>query len=304
MALLERCVAVAGPLDLRRTLAPLRHGGFDPTMRIGPDGVWRVTRMATGPASVHLTPGRHGVRARAWGPGGAEALDAVPDLVGADDDRSGFEPHHHPVVAALDRRLPGIRIPRSGSVLEALVPIVLEQKVTGIEAERSLRALVRSLGERAPGPAGDGGLLVPPAPQRLAATPSYAFHPFGVERRRADTIRRAAAVAPALEHLIALPPAAARRRLCALPGVGPWTAAEVALVALGDRDAVPVGDYHLPHQVAWALAGEARGDDARMLELLEPFAGHRGRVVRLVVAAGVTAPRFGPRAEVRSIAGI
>ena len=98
--------------------------------------------------------------------------------------------------------------------------------------------------------------------------------------------------------------AAARRRLCALPGVGPWTAAEVALVALGDRDAVPVGDYHLPHQVAWALAGEARGDDARMLELLEPFAGHRGRVVRLVVAAGVTAPRFGPRAEVRSIAGI
>lgn len=304
MAAPERFVAVAGPLDLARTLAPLRHGGSDPTMRIGAGGVWRATRMPTGPASVHLSAGRHGVLARAWGPGGPEALDAVPALVGLDDDRSGFEPHRHPVVAGLDRRLAGVRIPRSGSVLEALVPVVLEQKVTGTEARRSFRALVRSLGERAPGPAGDGGLLVPPAPPRLAATPSYAFHPFGVERRRADTIRRAAAVAPALERLVPLPPGEARRRLLAVPGVGPWTAAEVALVALGDADAVPLGDYHLPHQVAWALAGEARGDDARMLELLSPFAGHRGRVIRLLVAAGVTAPRFGPRAEVRSIAGI
>ena len=297
-------MAVTGPLDLRRTLTPLRHGAFDPTVRIGPDGVWRVTRTSNGPASVHLTAGGDGVRARAWGPGAAEALDAVPDLVGVHDDRSGFEPDHHPVVAALDRRLGGIRIPRSRAVLEALVPIVLEQKVTGVEAKRSYRALVRGLGEPAPGPAGLAGLLVPPLADRLAATPSYGFHPFGVERKRADTIRRAAAVAPALERLVGLAPAAARRRLCAVPGVGPWTAAEVALVALGDTDAVPVGDYHLPHQVAWALAGEARADDARMLELLQPFAGHRGRVVRLLVAAGITAPRFGPRAPLRSIAGI
>ncbi|MFP5375393.1 MAG: DNA-3-methyladenine glycosylase family protein [Acidimicrobiia bacterium] len=304
MPVLERTVAVAGPLDLRRTLAPLRHGALDPTTRFGPDGVWRATRTAHGPATVHLAPAGGGVRGRAWGPGAGPALDAVADLVGAGDDRAGFQPGRHPVVAALARRLAGLRIPRTAAVLEALVPAVLEQKVPGVEARRAFVALVRAVGERAPGPAGDAGLLVPPEPDRLAALPSYAYHRWGVERRRAETVRRAAAVAPALERLAGLAPAEARRRLCARPGVGPWTAAEVALVALGDADAVPVGDYHLPHQVAWALAGEPRGDDARMPELLEPFGGHRGRVVRLVVAGGAGAPRFGPRAPLRSIAAL
>jgi 3-methyladenine DNA glycosylase/8-oxoguanine DNA glycosylase len=305
VAAVERTVAATGPLDLRRTLRPLRRGASDPTIRVDPTGVWRATRTPDGPASLHLAPaGGCEVRVRAWGPGAARALEAAPALIGATDDRAGFEPGRHPVVAELARRLPGLRIARTGAVLEALVPSVIEQKVTGIEARRSYCALVRRLGERAPGPAGDAGLLVPPAAARLAVTPSYAFHPFGLERRRADTIRRAAAVAPALERLAGLPPADARRRLRALPGVGPWTAAEVALVALGDPDAVPLGDYHLPHQIAWALAGEARADDRRMLELLEPFAGHRGRVVRLVEAAGIAAPRFGPRSAPRSIAGI
>ncbi len=93
-------------------------------------------------------------------------------------------------------------------------------------------------------------------------------------------------------------------RLTALPGVGPWTAAEVARVALGDTDAVSVGDYHLPHQVAWALAGEPRADDDRMLELLEPYRGHRARVVRLIEAAGILAPRHGPRRPLRAITSL
>ena len=87
-----------------------------------------------------------------------------------------------------------------------------------------------------------------------------------------------------------------------IAGVGRWTSAEVRRVALGDPDAVSVGDYHLPHAVAWALAGEARADDARMLELLEPFAGHRARVVRLIEVAAIGAPRRGPRMPLRAIA--
>jgi 3-methyladenine DNA glycosylase/8-oxoguanine DNA glycosylase len=85
------------------------------------------------------------------------------------------------------------------------------------------------------------------------------------------------------------------------PGIGPWTAAEVARLALGDPDAVSVGDYHLPNLVAWTLAGEPRGTDERMLELLEPFRGHRGRVQRLLESGGAHAPRYGPRTEVRPI---
>ena len=96
----------------------------------------------------------------------------------------------------------------------------------------------------------------------------------------------------------------AYRRLRAFPGVGAWTAAEVAHIALGDVDAVSVGDFHLKNQVSWALAGEARGTDERMLELLEPWRGQRARVLRLLGTGGIQAPRFGPRLPTQSIAAI
>jgi 3-methyladenine DNA glycosylase/8-oxoguanine DNA glycosylase len=194
-----------------------------------------------------------------------------------------------------------LRIGRTGAVAEALVPTILEQKVAGMEARRSWRALVRRLGEPAPGPA-PAGLTVPPAPARLAATPSWVFHRCGVERGRADTIRRAMARAARVEEVADVPLDDAYRRLRALPGVGPWSAAEVGLVALGDADAVSVGDYHLPSQVAWALAGERTGTDERMLELLEPYRGHRGRVLRLLTVAAVGPPRRAPRMSLRSFA--
>lgn len=301
--MIERTFRCPQPVSLGLTLAPLRRGAGDPTTRIGPDGVWRASRTPDGPVTVRLTSAGAEVNVQAWGPGSRWAVEAAPALVGADDDDRGFVPRH-PVVRALARRLPGLRIPCTGAVVEALVPTVLEQKVVGLEAKRSYRALVRHLGERAPGPAGDAGLLVPPSPVTLSSIPSYSFHPFGVERRRAETVRRACAMASRLEEAVDMASPDARRRLCAVPGVGPWTAAEVALVALGDADAVSVGDYHLPHQVAWALAGEPRGDDQRMLELLEPYRGQRGRVVRLIVAAGVAPPRRAPRARLRSIARI
>lgn len=303
MAVLERLFTTPHPVDLRLTLSPLRHGAGDPCTWLRPDGLWRATRTPDGPATVRLSRHADRVAVRAWGPGAAWAVDAAAQLVGTDDDVSGFRPAH-PVVAGLARRLPGLRISRSQAVVEAMVPTILAQKVTGKEAGRGYRALVRALGERAPGPAGDGGLLVPPAPSRLAGTPSYAFHPFGIERRRAETVRLTASVAPRLEEATRLPPVDAHRRLRAVPGIGPWTAGWVALVALGDADAVPVGDFHIPDHVSWALCGEPRGDDDRMLELLEPFRGHRGRVIRLIMAGGTGAPRFGPRLAVRSISSI
>ena len=110
--------------------------------------------------------------------------------------------------------------------------------------------------------------------------------------------------ARALETLVHAPLDEAYRRLLAYPGIGPWTAAEVGARALGDPDAVSVGDFHLPNLVAWALAGEPRANDARMLELLEPWRGQRGRVIRLLEASGLAAPRFGPRMAPRSIANI
>jgi 3-methyladenine DNA glycosylase/8-oxoguanine DNA glycosylase len=259
--------------------------------------MWRAVRTPCGSATLRLTLSGSRLEATAWGPGAACALAHVPQLAGCDDDPSVLRPQH-PVVRDLSRRLPGLRIGRTDAVYEAMVPTILEQKVTGSQARRAWRGLVRSLGEQAPGPA---GLMVPPAPEVLASTPYHVFHPFGVERKRAEVIRAVAARADRLEEATRMPIADAYRRLTAVPGVGPWTAAEVAMRALGDADAVSVGDFHIPSHVSWALAGEPRADDARMLELLEPYRGQRGRVVRLIEAGYPGPPRFGPRNAVQRI---
>jgi len=292
-----RSISAAAPVDLRLTLGPL-HSAGGLTVRFAADGVWRATRTPEGPATIHLRGGGHRVDVEAWGDGAAWAVEHAPALIGADDREDGFEARH-PVVAELRRRLRGLRVGRSHAVVEALLPTILEQKVQGVMARRSYARLVRALGEPAPGPV---ALLLPPEPARVAALPYHVFHRFNVERRRAETVRLAARHARRLEETTAMCPADATRRLRALPGIGAWTAAEVSLVALGDADAVSVGDYHLPNHVAWALAGEPRADDARMLELLEPYRGHRGRVTRLVVAGHPGPPRFGPRLPLNSFA--
>ncbi|MEO8462505.1 MAG: hypothetical protein ABI555_04785 [Chloroflexota bacterium] len=196
----------------------------------------------------------------------------------------------------------GLRIGRTGAVFEALFPAILGQKVTGREAGSAYRELTRTHGEPAPGPiAAQLGLRLQPAPEVLAGLPYYAYHPFGVEQRRADVIRKAARDSVRLEALVDLPGtraeagASAAAALQRQSGIGPWTAAEVTLRALGDPDAVSVGDFHLPNLVAYALAREPRGTDERMLELLEPWRGQRARVMRLLEASGITAPRYGPR---------
>ena len=297
---LERVIGLTSPLDLRLTLLPLSRGPYDPTIRLASDRAVRASRTPEGPATVEMHVRRGEVHARAWGTGADWALDQLPDLLGVRDDPSAFRPAH-PIVRELSRRLVGLRLGRTGLVMESLVPAILEQKVTGREASSARRRLILRSGERAPGPF---GLWILPAAESLAALPYYAYHPLGVERRRADTIRWAAAHAQRVEEIVdlALPDAYARLR--ALPGVGAWTAAEVALRALGDPDAVSVGDFHIPSLVAWALAGERKADDARMLELLEPYRGQRGRVIRLLEAAGIGPPRHGPRMSPRSIEAI
>ncbi len=240
------------------------------------------------------------VRAEAWGAGAAWSLDAAPDLVGATDIAERFAPRDD-VVADLWRRHRGVRLTRTGMVMSALVAAIFEQKVTGSEARHAWRGLVMATSEPAPGP---GGLWLPPDPKRVAALPYFAFHRFGVERKRADLVRAVSARAARFEALALLSPGEARGRMQAVRGIGPWTAAEVARLALGDADAVSVGDYHLPHLVSWMMAGEPRGTDERMLELLEPYRGQRGRVQRLLEAGGTTAPKFGPRTEIRTIAKI
>jgi len=294
----QRHVTVPARHDLQGTLAPFRLGRGDRTARFDADGsVWRATRTPEGPATGRYRPGPGSgrVSVEAWGAGAAWLLEHAPALLGCGDDVEGFDrlARHHPVVDRLARARPGLRLPRSLAVYEALLPAVLSQKVTGLEAKRAWRGVVQRWGARAPGPLPQ--LRLPPAPDVLAEVPYHAFHPLGVERRRAETLRAVARFARRLDEACGLPAPEARARIRAVPGVGEWTCAEVARSALGDADAVSVGDYHLPSVVCFALSGQRRGDDARMLELLAPFAPHRGRVCLLLEAAGLGPPRRGPR---------
>jgi 3-methyladenine DNA glycosylase/8-oxoguanine DNA glycosylase len=279
-----------------RSLVVTAH---DPCARFVDGQFWWASRTPDGPATLHLHRDGTDLAATGHGTGAAWIIERADAIAGLRDDVAGFMPlaAQHPLVARLAKHHRGVRFPATGVVFHRLLVAILEQKVTGTEAHRAYRAIVRHFAEPAPGPV---AMLLPPDPVAVAGTAYWAFHPFGVEQRRTQTLLRAAREAALLERCTGS--AEATRRLVAIPGIGPWTAAEVVRTAYGDADAVSVGDYHIPNTVAWALAGEARGTDARMLQLLEPFRGHRGRVCELLAAGGIMAPRFGPRMPVRSFA--
>jgi 3-methyladenine DNA glycosylase/8-oxoguanine DNA glycosylase len=316
-------------VDIRLTLGVHRRGPGDPAYRVDAAGaIWRTMLTPDGPGTLRVTsrrreglspdgPGTDGpgtggagtggagagtggagtlVTGQAWGPGAGWLLDRLPAQLGAHDDLSGFTPRH-PVLADLALRYPGLRIGRTWRVFESLVPAVLEQKVLGREAHRAWRILLRKFGEPAPGPAPAGMRVVPP-PQTWARVPSWDWHRAGVEGVRARTIINAAGVASRLEEVLDLDPAEADARLRSLPGIGVWTSAEIRQRAAGDPDAVSVGDYHLPKAVGWTLERRIT-DDAEMLELLAPYAGHRHRVTRLIELGGSEPPRRGPHLPVR-----
>lgn len=290
-------IAVAALIELETTFLPLRRGRGDPTTRVDVRDVWRATRTPDGPVTVHVESDSGALTVEAWGGGRSWVLDRIGGWLGLEDGAEAFDPPPGPVRDVWRRRR-RLRILRTGLVVEHLIPTILEQKVTGMEARRAFRRLTLALAEPAPGPA---GLLLPPDPARIATLPYFAMHPFGVERRRAEVIRAVCAKAAWLDAGADLPLEQARTRIASMRGVGAWSVAEVARLGLGDADAVSIGDFHVPNLVAWVLAREPRGSDERMLELLEPYRPFRGLAQRLIETSGVRAPAFGPRMEPRAI---
>ena len=297
---LTRAWQPAWPCAVGQVLGPQRRGRGDPTHRVDDSGRhWRATRTPLGPATLCVQPRpREGdVLGRAWGPGAEWVLDALPGLLGALDDPSGFVPDHHPAVAAGWRRHQHWRIGRTGRVMEALVPSILEQKVTGKQAFGSFRELVVRHGEPAPGPVASLRLRVQPTPATIAAIPSWEWLKLGVDPARSRTLVTACRVAESLERASGVEPEEADRRLRSIRGIGVWTSAEVRQRALGDPDAVSFGDYHLANWVGWALFGRDISDE-EMAQALEPYRPQRGRAAAMAMAGGRERPRRGPRMSI------
>lgn len=304
MTAVEASVVFPGPASPGHTLSPLRRGGGDPCYLATAEGViWRTTRMPSGPVTARVTRSAPDtIDCEAWGSGATEFAEALPALLGADDDASSFAPDE-PTIAAAHRRVPHLRLGRTGRVLESLIPAVIEQRVAGKDAFRAWRLLVTKYGEPAPGPA-PARMRVPPPAEVWRLIPSWEFHLANVDPGRARTVVGCAQRADSLERLTALPAERARQALTSLPGVGVWTAAETAQRAFGDADALSVGDYHLAKVVGWTLLGHPIDDDA-MVELLEPLRPHRHRAVRLLEVSGMAHnPRFGARQAIPDLRAI
>lgn len=281
------------PVDVHGTLRPLLRGRSDRAHRLLDGVFWRCALTPDGPATLALRQSaRDEARATAWGPGADWTIASVPDLLGARDSVDGFVPRHR-VVSDMHRAHPGIRVPRTGLVMDSLIPAILEQKVTGKQAHEAWKFLLQRYGSAPPGPA-PAGMRVPPPMAALLTVPTWDWHRAGVDISRQRAIRAAATVAHRLEECCDLTPADALARLRVVPGIGIWTASETAQRALGDADAVSIGDFHIPHLVGFALIGR-RVDDDGMLELLAEWPGHRHRVVRLIELAGLGKPKYGPR---------
>lgn len=302
----RRTTVTLDGVDLAATLRPVALLPGDPTVRLAPGRFERATFTPHGPGTIVVTwdPGSRlevgAAQVEAHGDGASWLLDHAPDLLGARDDPTGFEPAEQPV-RDLWRRRRGMRLTRTGTLWHDLAWAIVQQRVTHLDAAEQWRRLVVDLGAPAPGAS---SLLLPPAPERLARLAYPDLHRFGIERQRANHLLAAAREAPRLDHVPALPAADAAPHLLAIRGVGPWTSSFLAAHTWGEADTVIIGDAGIPSAVAWLLAGERRADDARLLDLLAPFRPHRYRVIRLVMAERVRAPRrrpLAPRTDIRRL---
>ena len=280
-----RTFEVAQGIDIKGTV----RGSKDPLM-VGPTELWWSTRTPDGIGSLHMQRlGNTKMSAEAWGPGADWLLNQAPMLLGSEDDLTGFNPPPELRDVWLRNKF---LLGRTDRPWDALIAGVFGQKVQATAANSSRRQLARKFGDPAPGPK-QGWIL--PGADVVAQMAYHDFHQLGVERKRAEILVRVAKEMRRVPNLTSTrTPTEVRTRLEHIRGMGPWTSNLVTATAMGDPDSVPTGDYHIPNTVAWRLAGEPRADDNRMLELLEPYAGHRWRIIRLCKGSG-GAPKYGPR---------
>lgn len=289
----------AGGIDFVRTLQTIGVYAADPTFRRSSNSFAKAVLTPDGPGTMQLEWTDTGeVAASAWGSGAEWLLDRSPHWLGLTDDLEGFDPTTNRRIGELWRRHPGLRLASIGVIWQELALVVLGQRVTTGEAVKSWGRICRTWGAPAPGPC---ELRMPPRPDVIATLSYVDLHGVNVERRRADALRLAARRADRLEEAATMSASDAIDRLSALPGLGAWTATATVSASHGDPDTIVLRDYGMPTKVNYAFTGDAthldpdRGGDEVMCAHLEPWRGHRQRIVRLLFAAGIDPPRRAAR---------
>jgi len=284
------CIPLSSPLDVTRSLRAYRFARTDPSSVIEDNELWLAVRTPAGIGTIHVVVDGAEARVEAFGDAAELLLERASALVG---ERDRPEPIDFPDrIRDKARLVTGLRLVKLPCIMQFLLVFIVQQRVVGREASRSLRYLINKYGEDAPGPV---PLRVPPKWEVLRHLGDGAFGAAGIDRKRAMTIREVALLHRRIESKWDESPEDAGAWLRKIRGIGPWTEGLVRGIVLGDADAVPVGDYHLPNSIAYALAGEPRANDDRMLELLEPYRPQRWRMMRILGEIGGHAPRYGAK---------
>lgn len=286
---------VDGPYDLDRTMSVLTMGRGNPCLRHNEKVAQLTLRTPDGPAALAATREGDSLSVISDGPGAEWITPHLPAVFGLLDDPGGYRPEGKLGQAA--QSIEGLRLPRLPLVFERLVQVVLQQLISFRDACRAWRLLVRRYGEEVPG---SDGLFHAPSAQLLGGLAVHELMACEVPPKHARTVLLMAKQAAALERLWAAgtDPGAIdplSEHLLKQPGIGPWTVGYLRGAGLGDADAVVLGDYGHPHQVAYFFTGEEKGDDAQMVELLEPYKPHRFRVLLTLILATPAPPRRGPK---------
>ena len=287
---LRRTLPLDGPYSLGESLLLADYGRSNPILRRpSAQELQRASHTPEGPVGFQLRVGQAQIEAEAHGPGARWLLEELPRHLGLDDDGG---PDFGGKLGELQRRHRGLHRGVTLDLFEMCVSQVIRQRVAWRDAVQTQGAIHRALSKPAPGP---WELKLPLDGADWCSLTTAELARFGLERKRAKTLLGLAARADSVRGFAPLPAREFAAKLESFTGVGSWTRAMVQGFGLAEHDVVPLGDYGLPSTVAWFLAGEARADDARMLQLLAPYAGQRFRVIHLLWVGGIGAPRFGPR---------
>lgn len=232
-----------GVLRTRRGVVQrlLHHGEHPVVVRVAQTARDRVLFGAQAPSRT----------AAAWG------IERMRFALGVDDDLRPFHERFRedPLIGAAVRANPAVRLRRRPEPFEALAWAVTEQLIEFVRAAAIQRRIVLRLGRRC----ARTGLRDLPSAATLAAQAPALLCSLDLAPKRALALRRVAReVATGRVDLHDPDHEAGWRRLRAIPEIGSWTIAVLALLGQGRYDQLPAGDLAYRKLVGRLLTGDPR----------------------------------------------